>query len=148
MKNYNIEVDDRVWNFLKSNAEPFEDTPNSVLHRLLFDSRFPVGATKQFNDVIAGMPYLARKLPQALSQILEVISEVKLKGRSRVDATGIVARRRARAPQTIIDKYCRQLGKKASEIDGLLEEENLQAFQTVLEGRFKDHRDSIGSFFK
>lgn len=32
----NIEVDDKVFNYLKSLAEPFVDTPNMVLRRLLF----------------------------------------------------------------------------------------------------------------
>lgn len=31
----NIEIDDDVYDFLKSNAEPFVDTPNSVLRRML-----------------------------------------------------------------------------------------------------------------
>ena len=29
-----IRVDDEVWEWLKHNAEPFSDTPNSVLRRL------------------------------------------------------------------------------------------------------------------
>jgi PAS domain S-box-containing protein len=82
-----------------------------------------------------------------LSQVLEVIFEMKMAGRTRIDATGIVARRRGRAPQTIIDKYCRQLGKKASEIDGLLEEDNLQEIELLLGNKFKAHTDKIGSFF-
>jgi len=36
MKFYTIEVDEKVWNYLKKNAEPFKDTPNSVLNRLIF----------------------------------------------------------------------------------------------------------------
>lgn len=32
----NIEIDDEVFNYLKSLAEPFIDTPNTVLRRLLF----------------------------------------------------------------------------------------------------------------
>ena len=31
----NIRIDEDVWNYLKKKAEPFEDTPNSVLRRLL-----------------------------------------------------------------------------------------------------------------
>ena len=36
MKMHEIEIDDAVWNHLKKFAEPFVDTPNSVLRRLLF----------------------------------------------------------------------------------------------------------------
>ena len=32
---YQIEVDKEVYNFLKQHAEPFKDTPNSVLRRFL-----------------------------------------------------------------------------------------------------------------
>ncbi|MBW1902070.1 MAG: PAS domain S-box protein [Deltaproteobacteria bacterium] len=147
MKSYSIDIDDKIWNYLKDNAEPFEDTPNSVLCRLLFDTGIPVGRDKKFDDMMAGIPGVTKKPPQALSQVLEVIFEMKMTGRSRIAATGIVARRRGRAPQTIIDKYCRQLGKKASEIDGLLEEDNLQQIELLLRNKFKTHTDRIGSFF-
>jgi len=40
---YQIEVDDDVMGFLKRNAEPFSDTPNSVLRRLLLDGPRPTG---------------------------------------------------------------------------------------------------------
>ena len=36
MKMHPIEIDERVWHYLQQNAEPFVDTPNSVLSRLLF----------------------------------------------------------------------------------------------------------------
>ncbi len=36
MKFYTIEIDEKVWNYLKKNAEPFKDTPNSVLNRIIF----------------------------------------------------------------------------------------------------------------
>jgi len=148
MKSHSIDIDEKIWNYLKNNAEPFEDTPNSVLYRLLFDTSIPVRRDKKFDDMIESIPAgVPKKLPQALSQVLEVIFEMEITGRSRIDATGIVARRRGRAPQTIIDKYCRQLGKKASEIDGLLEEDNLQEIELLLGNKFKAHTDTIGSFF-
>jgi hypothetical protein len=37
----NIEIDDEVFNYLKSLAEPFIDTPNTVLRRLLFHKDKP-----------------------------------------------------------------------------------------------------------
>lgn len=37
----NIEIDDEVFNYLKSLAEPFVDTPNTVLRRLLFNKDKP-----------------------------------------------------------------------------------------------------------
>ena len=32
---YQIDVDEEVYNFLKQHAEPFKDTPNSVLRQFL-----------------------------------------------------------------------------------------------------------------
>lgn len=44
MAKQTIEIDDDVWAVLKRNAEPFVDTPNSVLRRLLLDA--PAAAPK------------------------------------------------------------------------------------------------------
>src|SRR5271165_949650 len=33
-----IRVDDEIWAFLKQHAEPFDDTPNDVLRKLLLSS--------------------------------------------------------------------------------------------------------------
>ena len=47
MKMYSIEIDENIWHLLQQNAEPFVDTPNSVLNRLLTDDEakkiFPKG---------------------------------------------------------------------------------------------------------
>jgi hypothetical protein len=82
-----------------------------------------------------------------LAQILEVIYEVKKTGRNRREATNLVAQRRNTAPQTVIDKYCRQLGKRAYEIDRLLEDESLREFRSLLEKKFVNHPELITSFF-
>ena len=147
MQNYKIEIDEKVWNYLKSKAEPFEDTPNSVLNRILLGGQMSrlheakrttaVGIPSSFPDGI----------PKALAQILEVIHEVKKSGRSRREATNLVAQRRNTAPQTVIDKYCRQLGKRAYEIDRLLEDQNLGELRALLERKFVNHRELIDSFF-
>lgn len=137
---YTIEVDEIIINYLKKNAEPFVDTPNSVLHKLLFGS-------STVNKEELRITSLTRSSPKALSQILEVIEEVKKAGRSRTEATKVVADRNGTAPQTIIDKYCRQLGKTASEVDMLLGEPGLNGFRAILTNKFPNHRDAIASFF-
>ena len=58
-----------------------------------------------------------------------------------------MARRRNTDPQTVIDKYCRQLGKRAYEVDRLLEDQNLMEFRALLERKFVNHRNLIDSFF-
>jgi hypothetical protein len=148
MQYHKIEVDERIWNYLKKKAEPFEDTPNSVLNRILFEkelsnSHGDNGKPTRIKPL--SIPYSA---PKALAQILEVIYEVKKSGRSRHEATNLVAQRRNTAPQTVIDKYCRQLGKKAYEIDHLLEDKDLREFRSLLEKKFSNHWDLIDSFFK
>ena len=148
MQFHKIEVDERVWNFLKTNAEPFVDTPNSVLNRILFGN----GKSKQYvnkNEISSvNKPPLPHGTPKALSQILEVIYEIKNSGLTRNEATNIVAKRRGTAPQTVIDKYCRQLNKRAYEIDQLLDDRNLVEFKILLKTRFNRHKDLVESFFE
>jgi len=147
MRFHKIEVDNEVWDFLKKHAEPFEDTPNSVLKRILLrenkENRYSNTNTIK-KDVVLNFP---PGTPNALSQILEVLYEIKKMGRTRTEATKIVAKRRNTFPQTIIDKYCRQLGKKAYEIDRLLHEQNLKSFKSILEEKFRNYKDVIDSFF-
>jgi hypothetical protein len=82
-------------------------------------------------------PRLPDGTPKALAQILEVLYEIKKLGLTRTQATSIVAQRRRTAPQTIIDKYCRQLNKRAYEIDRLLQEKDLREFKLLLENNKK-----------
>jgi hypothetical protein len=148
MRYYKIEVDEKVWNYLKSNAEPFEDTPNSVLNRVLFGQSKPTPYRGNKELSSGNLPSFPNGVPKALAQVLEMIHEVKISGRTRNEATNLVAQRRGTAPQTIIDKYCRQLNKRAYEIDRLLEDKNLRGFRLLLEGKFLNHRDLINSFFE
>ena len=145
MKTYEITVDEDVWNFLKSHAIPLEDTPNSVLKKFLlgYSGGLSAKKTSQHED----FPTFPVGVPKALAQILEVIYLVKKRGYTRTDATNKVADKRLKAPQTIIDKYCRQLNKKAFEIDRLLEDKNLDEFKSLLERKFFDHRAVIKDVF-
>lgn len=144
MKMHLIEIDDEVLSFLKKNAEPLEDTHNSVLRKLLFGNsirQIGSGAEEE-------MPKIPDGVPKALSQILEVIYFVKKRGFARTEATNKVAMLRNTAPQTVIDKYCRQLDKKAYEIDQLLQDHNLHEFRSLLEHKFNNHTGVINEFFK
>jgi hypothetical protein len=42
----NIEIDEEVFNYLKSLAEPFVDTPNTVIRRLIFHKDKPLDTPK------------------------------------------------------------------------------------------------------
>lgn len=141
MKQYTIEVDEIIMDYLKQKAEPFVDTPNTVLHKLLF------GTAQLHKEPELRVPNSTKNIPKALSQILEVIEEVVKNNHSRPKATKIVADRNGTAPQTIIDKYCRQLGKTASEVDMLLGESGLEGFRGILTNKFPNHSHRITSFF-
>ena len=145
MKMYTIEIDEKVWGFLQKHAEPFIDTPNSVLNQILF------GASNKTDEqeCVSTIPEVTiQGAPKSLSQILEVIYEMEVNGYSRTEATNRVAQKRGTAPQTITDKYCRQIGKKAHEIDQLLSESGYKEFKELLKKKFVAHQQVIDTYFE
>ena len=145
MKMYSIEIDEKIWRFLQKNAEPFIDTPNSVLNKML------LGASKDSDapEGVSAVPSVSiQGTPKSLSQILEVLYEIEVNGCSRTEATKRVAHKRGTSPQTITDKYCRQIGKKAHEIDQLLSEPGYESFKKILKTKFFAHRQVIESYFE
>jgi hypothetical protein len=145
---YKIDVDEEVWQFLKKNAEPFEDTPNSVLKRLLFGGMERQTESTMRTHTANDFPTFSYSVPKALAQTLEVIYGVKKLGLSRRQATNLVAKKRGIAPQTVIDKYCRQLDKRAYNVDQLLESKNSEGLQAVLLERFRSNSDVVRDFFQ
>jgi hypothetical protein len=145
MKMFPIEVDETVWHYLQKHAEPFIDTPNSVLRRLLLGTSTQP-AEKECAPRIPSIT--VEGTPKSLSQILEVIYEIEINGHSRTEATNRVANNRGTAPQTVTDKYCRQLGKKAHEIDHLLAEPGYRQFKELLKSKFSRHAQIIDTYFE
>jgi hypothetical protein len=144
MQKYSIEVDEGIWHHLQRHAEPFVDTPNSVLNRLLFGEKAPPEDT----PAVLSIPTVSiQGLPKSLAQILEVVYEMEVNGYSRTQATNRVAKKRGTAPQTITDKYCRQLGKKAHEIDELLTDPGYTSFKGLLASKYSEHRGLIDMYF-
>ena len=135
-----IEVDDTIFKYLQKNAEPLVDTPNSVLHKLLFND----DTNSDRADV---QPISFAGLPVSLAQVLEVVYEIERHGYSRPKATRLVAERRGTVPQTIMDKYCKQLGLKAKEVDMLLEEPGYVQFIEILKENFPEYREVIEIYF-
>jgi len=201
MKYYRIEINERIWNYLKTLAEPFVDTPNSVLTRLLFQPaanhdnlsmKIHEGKVDVSNDTsiekqnshshiaadlntqasfvsqitsadrltdhdiqasVTPKIYSAKNIyssiPLGLSQILDVVQEVKVNGHTRKDATQIVAQKRGTSPLTIMDKYCRQLNKTSREFDELLTKENgLKELKALLIDKFQNYSSIINDFFQ
>ena len=145
MKMHTIEIDENLWSYLQKHAEPFVDTPNSVLNRILFDTS---KATAPTNDESQIPAVSIQGIPKSLAQILEVVYEMKINGYSRTEATKRVAHKRGNSPQTITDKYCRQIGKKAHEIDQLLSEPGYESFKKILTTKFEAHRQVIETYFE
>ena len=144
MQMFSIEVDEKIWRYLQKCAEPFVDTPNSVLTRILFGEADQPPEKKK---TTALENLNMQGLPKSLAQILEVIFEIEANGYPRTEATNRVAQNRGTAPQTITDKYCRQLNKKAHEIDEMLAEPDYAGFKDLLKNKYVDHHHMIDMFF-
>ncbi|MBT8358698.1 MAG: hypothetical protein HKO79_11015 [Desulfobacterales bacterium] len=142
MKMHLIEIDDKIWNHLKNFAEPFTDTPNSVLRRLLFGK-----SNKESPDAAKNNSIHIKGVPDDLSQIFEVLYEIEINGLSRVKATNKVAQARGTTTKNVRDKYCSQLNKKASEIDRIFNKPGYEQFKQLLKDKFVVQRDIIDLFF-
>lgn len=143
MKMYKIEIDEEVYNFLKKKAEPFVDTnPNNVLRRLLLNN-----PKTNKSDEPNVLPEFPASVPHALAETLEMIILVRKGGFSRVEATHKVADIRRISTQAVLDKYCRQLNKRAYEIDELLTTANLNEFRALLIRKYPYHKAIIEGIF-
>ena len=145
MKSHTIEIDDDVFRYLKKRAEPFEDTPNSVLRReLLKNSRLPIGTGSPLRIADAGTADLFPiGTPVALQQILEVVLLIKSGTHKRNEATRIIAKKHNVAQQTVQDKYGRQLGMTADEFDRLLIPSKAEDLIALLIKKFPSYGDII-----
>lgn len=144
---HKVEVDDEVFQYVKGHAEPLVDTFNSVLRRLLLTSDPKSDKPKQ--KVIGPLrtdgllPNLPSQTPQALRHTLEVAYLVRGGAYDRSSATQFVAKEHNIFPQTVLDKYCRQLSLKAREFDRLLEQLELTDLKRILKSKFPDYKQLI-----
>lgn len=145
MRTHQVEVDDEIFAFVKSHSEPLVDTFNSSLRRLL-----PLTSTqpdKRPSTPAASTggapPTFPGGTPKALRQIVEVSLLVRSGSYTRPSATQIVAKRHGVAPQTVLDKYARQLALTAHQFDRLLEEPSLEELRQLLQSKFASHSDVI-----
>lgn len=149
MRTHQVEVDDEVFSFVKGRAEPLVDSFNSALRRLLplEEARTQRRAQSPKSDhaiaAATNLSSMANGTPQALRQILEVAQLVRGGAYTRTAATQYVAKQHRVFPQTVLDKYCRQLDLTASQFDRLLEQEELPDLRKVLRSKFPDHAEVI-----
>lgn len=141
-----IEVDDEIMGLLKEQGEPFVDAPNDVLRRLLLKKGRTRSEEGQGNraiprkGIVLELPW---NTPRALEQTLQVAYLVRTSRRSRSDATRLVAEANRVTPQTVTDKYCRQLGIRAEEFDELLREPELTKLRRLLKNKYPNHEEVI-----
>jgi hypothetical protein len=147
MRFHKVEVDDEVYQYVKAHAEPLVDTFNSALRRLLLVSAQKADKSEQ--KVVGPirvdgiLPNLPSQTPQALRHTLEVVYLVRGGAYDRSNATQFVAKQHDVFPQTVLDKYCRQLNLKAREFDRLLEEPELTDLKRRLKSKFPDYKQLI-----
>ncbi|MGM0588696.1 MAG: hypothetical protein ACQETE_09800 [Bacteroidota bacterium] len=145
MKYYRIEIDEEVHKYLLEKIQDFNDTPNSILRRELLQNKVGRKEPLKSNSLLPDFPI---ETPVALQHILEVIFLVKIRGFSRVEATKSVAKRHRVRRETVSDKYGRQLNKSTSEVDQMLDDQNLHEFKKVLIRKFSNQTSFIDNFFQ
>lgn len=139
MKHRTIEIDQDVFDLLKSKAEPFADTPNTVLRRLLLGRASP----ENLGPATASLPSLSKLefptgTPATLQEILSVVYLMDA-GQSRQQATQITASRYGITAQSVIDKYTRQLRLTAAEFDGYVNENGRDRLFELLRKRVRGY---------
>lgn len=147
MRMHTIEVDEEVFAYLKSKAEPLVDDANKVLRRLLLKDR-PDGTQSPMTSITGGhdgSPLIPTGTPMALREVLEVVQNIRNSGSTRRDATRYVAGRLNITIQSVLDKYTRQLGLTASQFDRLLERGNAGELKSLLKQKFLAHGEVIDS---
>ena len=70
-----------------------------------------------------------------------------MEGFYRNQATNFVAEKYSIFPQTVMDKYCRQLNMSTKEIDELLKDSHLRALRSKLKNKFSKCSDDIDNYF-
>ena len=145
MRMYQIEVDDEVFSYLQRKAQPFLDTPNTVLRRelLLKQSTRTSGSTLLGAEKTPNSLPIPAGTPKALREILEVVHQVRMSRSTRSDATKDIARKLGVGYTTVMDKYTRQLGLTTSEFDRLLDHDQLSQLKSLLKERFRAHGDVV-----
>jgi hypothetical protein len=149
MRMHKIDIDQEVLDYLKSQAEPFTDTPNDVLRRFLLGktSREHFAQIKPREGSSHNPPPVPAGTPKALEHILQVVYLIHFSGIPRSKATKDVARMHGGiAPQTVLDKYCRQLNLKASEFDRFIAEPGFSGLKEKLYAKFRGHSEVIDNY--
>ncbi len=147
MRFHKVEVDDEVFQYIQNHAEPLVDTFNSVLRRLILTPDSKPDKSKQ--EIVSTirtdgfLPDLPNHTPKALRHIIEVATLVHDRAYDRPSATRYVAKQHNVNPQTVLDKYCRQINLNTKEFDRLLEQPELTDLKKILKSKFPGYSQLI-----
>lgn len=145
MQKHTIEIDEEIFELLKKQAEPFVDSPNDVLRRLLLKDKSSSHPREKKTNQNAP-PSVPAGTPKALEQTLQVIFLAHRQNISRPKATKIVAELHGVKKPTVQDKYCRQLNLSASDLDKLLSETNLNTLKDLLIKKYSNYKSLIHNY--
>lgn len=134
-----IEIDNEVMDILRKHAEPFIESHNDVLRKLL-------GIDNNGKSYIK-CPAISELLPKALVQILEVFYLIIAENYPRNRATNFIAIKYSIFPQTVMDKYCRQLKMTANKIDSLLLDNDIREIKSIIKINFPKFSNDIDKYF-
>ncbi len=145
MQFHQVEVDQEVFEYIQKHAVPLVDNFNTALKKLLHISKANTQIhTSEIKEKSA--QYHTREIPagtpQALVQILKV-SLLVLRGTSRHEATRKIANEHNVTPQTVIDKYTRQLKITASGFDWLLDQPDRIELKQLLKYTFPNFKHVV-----
>lgn len=144
-----IKIDNEVYEFLKSNAEPFHDTPNSVLHKLLLGQNNEETSIEQKERLIDSgiqLPLLKNGTNMSVKQILLVAYLVVEKEYLRTVAKNYVADYLGVTKETIHDKYTRGLGLTPQKVDQYLTKNKIQDLLEILIKKYPNQKYFINDF--
>lgn len=145
MQYHQVKVDNDVFEYVKKHAEPLVDDFNSALKKLL--QIYPTGELEapllvQEKKAHYSIKEIPAGTPQALVQILKV-AQLVFNGQARNQATQSVAREHNVTPQTVIDKYTRQLKISASRFDWLLAQPDRIELRNLLKKIFPNFSSTV-----
>lgn len=145
-----VQVDEEVFRVVQRSAEPLVDDFNSALRRKLGLSVKLVPRTPAYSrpTLPVAVPEYPRSVPEALRQILAVVHLVRAGHHDRPYATRAVASSLGVFPQTVLDKYTRQLALTTAQFDAMLAEPGAERLREFLRRKFIGHGTLIDSTFE
>ena len=121
---------------------------NSVLRKLLLGKETPNSLSTEPKESFVKVPDFPKGIPDALTQLLEVIYRVIKLKEDRLTAVKDVAKKYDIEIPTVADKYIRGLNQKTNQFDKILAQSDYNELKQLLKSKFIAYHDDIDNFFK